>query len=122
MRNWIVRWIASAVALLIVTHVVPGIHIKNDVQTVLIVVVALGAVNMFIRPLIMFFVWPINCLTFGLLGFCINVLLFWLVGSIQPDRFKVDSPLAALIGSVAMGVLSGLINMLLKDRGDRDDR
>jgi putative membrane protein len=120
MRNWIVRWIASAVALLIITHVVPGIWVKNDVQTLLLVVVVLGFVNVFIRPLIMFFVWPINCLTFGLLGFAINVALFWLVGNIQPERFHVKSALAALIGSVAMGVISGLINMLLKDRGDRD--
>ena len=66
MRNWIVRWIASALALFVVTKVVPGISVDN-VGTLVVAVVVLGLVNAFIRPLIMFFVWPINCLTFGLL-------------------------------------------------------
>lgn len=121
MKNWVVRWIASALALFIVASVVPGIKV-DSLGTLLIAVVVLGLVNSCIRPLIMFFVWPINCLTFGLLGFAINVLLFWFVGSNLVKGFHVEGPYAALIGSVAMGFLSGLFNMILKDKGDRDNR
>lgn len=121
MKNWIVRWIASALALAVVAYVVPGIKV-DSATTLLIVVVILGFVNAFIRPIIMFFVWPINCLTFGLLGFVVNVLLFWVVGSDLVKGFHVNGFAAALIGSVAMGILSGLFNFILKDKNDRDNR
>jgi putative membrane protein len=67
----------------------------------------------------MLFVWPINCLTFGLLGFVINVALFFGVGKLG-FGFDVATPMAALIGSVAMGLISGVLNFLFKDRNDRD--
>jgi hypothetical protein len=39
--------------------------------------------------------------------------------SVQPG---LTGFIASLIGSVGMGVLSGLINFVLKDRGDRDNK
>ena len=126
MKNWMIRWIANILALLIVTLCVPHIHLESRNPLLLVVaVVALGLANTIIRPIVMFFVWPINCLTFGLLGFVINVLFFWIVGNLHLG-FKIDPGpqgfMAALIGSLAMGILSGLINFLLKDRGDRDNK
>ncbi|HLK58917.1 MAG TPA: phage holin family protein [Chthonomonadaceae bacterium] len=137
MRNWILRWIASTVALLILTLVLPqfglGIHLDTAHPLMLVVgVLALGLANTIIRPIIMFFVWPINCLTFGLLGFVINALLFWLVGNADMFYkglslgFRVDHTTsgfyAALIAPVAMGIISGIINYLFKDRNDRDNQ
>jgi len=126
MKNWIVRWIANILALLIITKVVPGISLDGSHPFMLFVaVVALGLANAVVRPIIMFFMWPINCVTFGLLGFVINALLFFIVGqmklgfSVQPG---LTGFIASLIGSVGMGVLSGLINFVLKDRGDRDNK
>ncbi len=123
MRNWIVRWIASGAALLIVANLHIGITLnfnKNDISTLVLTLVVLGLVNVFIRPIIMFFVWPINCLTFGLLGFVVNVLLFWFVGRGVVPGFHVPTFTAALLGSILMGFFSGVINFLLKDGGDRD--
>ncbi|HZT41681.1 MAG TPA: phage holin family protein [Chthonomonadaceae bacterium] len=122
MKNWILRWIASAVALYVVANIVPGIHLaKNDLGALIVAVIALGLVNSLIRPIIMFFAWPINCLTFGLFGFALNVVLFLIVGQVVPG-FKVDGIVPALIGMILMGIISGIINFLLKDRGDRDNR
>ena len=118
MKNWLVRWLASAMALYALTLANVGIMVDNP-WVAIVAVIALGLANSLIRPLIMFFVWPINCLTFGLLGFAVNVLLFWLVGSGFLHGFHVSSARGALIGSVAMGIMSGLINFLLKDRGER---
>ena len=132
MKNWIVRWVANTVALLILTMVLPGIHLDTKNPLMLVVgVVALGLANVVIRPIIMFFVWPINCLTFGLLGYGINALLFWLVGNSEHYfkvslGFRVDGTAwgfySSLIAPVAMGIISGLINLLFKDRNDRDNK
>ena len=119
MRNWILRWIVSAIALFIIAQLHLGIYIK-DLGALVVAVIALGLVNSLIRPIIMFFAWPINCLTFGLFGFALNVILFYIVGSAVPG-FKVTGLIPALIGVVLMGVISGILNFLLKDRGDRDN-
>ena len=117
MKNWLMRWIANIVALLIIVYAYwatnstkghPGIYVETP-TAIAIAVVALGLANSVIRPIILFFAWPINCLTFGLFSFVLNVLLFLLVGNLG-FGFHVTGPLHALIGSVAMGILSGAIN------------
>ena len=85
---------------------------------IVIAVVVLGLANSIIRPIIMFFAWPINCLTFGLFGFVLNVVLFLIVGNLG-FGFHVQSALHALIGSVAMGVFSGALSVILTDSGDK---
>ncbi len=125
MKNWILRWVASILALLAIVggYTVmkgpngPGIFVDSP-TAIAIAVVALGLANSVIRPIIMLFAWPINCLTFGLFSFVLNVLLFLMVGNLG-FGFHVSTPLDALIGSVAMGVLSGTINFFLTDSGEK---
>ncbi|CCW36079.1 predicted membrane protein [Chthonomonas calidirosea] len=122
MRNWITRWAVSALALYILVQFYPSIqiHAKGTeyVVTILLVSVILGLFNSLIRPIILFFAWPINCLTFGLFGFALNVACFWILGTVLPT-FRITSPKAALFGFIAMGLISGLLNFFLKDRGER---
>ena len=65
MKNLLTRWIASALALFIIAQLNVGIQLNDHgpqtVETLLLVVLALGLVNALIRPIIMFFAWPINC-------------------------------------------------------------
>ena len=119
MRNLLSRWLASVLALLLITqsHIIPGISAVSW-EVAIITTLVLGLVNAFIRPIIMFFAWPINCLTFGLLGFLINALLFFIVGQVVPG-FKVTDFVSALLGSLAMGFLSGVFNYFLKDKDEK---
>lgn len=131
MKNWIMGWIANIIALGIILagywmtrdpnhfhpKTTPGIWADGPVA-ILEAVLILSLANTIIRPIVMFFAWPINCLTFGLLGFVLNVLLFMLVGNLG-FGFYVNGPIAALIGSVAMGALSGALSSLLHDSGKR---
>ena len=126
MKNWLMRWIANIMALLFVVYGYwaakgsarhPGIYV-DSITAIVIAVVALGLANSVVRPIILFFAWPINCLTFGLFSFVLNVLLFLMVGNLG-FGFHVTTPLHALIGSLAMGVLSGAINFFLTDRGEK---
>ncbi|HEV2474853.1 MAG TPA: phage holin family protein [Chthonomonadales bacterium] len=120
-KSWIVRWIGSAFALLIVSQLNLGIHLdlKGHPASAFIAVLIYGLAASIIRPLILIFAWPINCLTFGLLGFAINVLVFFVLGRGFITGFHVDNPASAFIGIMAMSILSSLLNLLLQDRGER---
>jgi putative membrane protein len=98
LRNWIAQWVASVLALYVITKVVPGIQ-ATSVVSLCFVVVALAFANSFIRPIIMFFAWPINCLTFGLFGFALNIIFFGILGGGMIEGFRVHTPLATVIGS-----------------------
>ncbi len=121
MKNLIIRWALSALALSLVTMLDPGIKITthgfHTVATAFLVVAVLAVANSVIRPLVLFFAWPVNCLTFGLFGFALNVSLFWLAGALVPG-FRVEGALNALIGFIALGILTGIINFFLVDRSE----
>jgi putative membrane protein len=130
-KNWITRWIVSALALSLILlgywvtrdpkhfnpNITPGIWVDTP-AAILVATVALGLANSVIRPIILFFAWPINCLTFGLFSFALNFLLFWGVGNLGLG-FHVNGPIATLVGCIAMGVLSGMLNFFLKDREEK---
>ena len=122
MKGLFARWIVSAIALYLTALLsvwvdgnLPGwanvaIELKGW-TTPLLAVAVLAIINALIRPLMIALTLPLNCLTLGLLTFVINAFLFWLAGRIVPG-FIVKGPLAALFGSVAMGIISGLANNL----------
>ena len=133
MKNWIISLIANILALIIITlgfsvtkdpkhfqaATTPGIW-SDSPTAILIAVVALGLANSVVRPIILFFAWPINCVTLGLFSWILNVVLFLVVGNLGLG-FHVNGPIAALIGSVAMGVLSGAISFFLVDTGKKSE-
>ena len=114
MANWIVRWIASGVALAVVAHLHIGVH-YDTLEALAVATVVMGLVNSLIRPILFVLTLPLTCLTFGLFGFLLNACLFGFAGNSVPG-FHVDGPWAAIIGSALMGILSGMLNSMLADR------
>lgn len=116
MKGIFVRWVVSAIALYITAALARwmnvGIELTGAVPA-LLVVVALAIVNALIRPLLLIITLPLNCLTLGLLTWVINALMFWLVGSIHIHGFRVHSFLDAVIGSILMGIVAGLMNSIV---------
>lgn len=121
MNSLLARWIISAVALYLTALLGKALGINIVVEgaaSALLAVALLAIVNALIRPLLVVLTLPLNCLTLGLLTFVINALMFWLVGVIGIPGFKVRGFLAALFGSVVMGVISGLANSFIGRKGN----
>lgn len=126
MKGLLARWIVSAVALYITAvlsqwleSILPGwarIAIKIDGWfTPFLAVAVLAIINALIRPLVVILTLPLSCLTLGIFTFVINALMFWLVGRLVPG-FTVEGPLAAVFGSIVMGIISGLASHLIGSR------
>lgn len=85
--------------------------------------VIMALVNALIRPIAALLTAPLNCLTFGIVGVLVNALMFWLVPVIAEGLgmpiFEI-TPLGALIGSLTVPAIDGMVqNLLLKDDDGR---
>ena len=107
----LLRWLASAAALLAVSYLVPGVVVAGFVAA-LIAALVIGLVNATIGWVVKLITTPIRWLTLGLFTLVINAVLFWLATQFV-DGFDVDGPLAALVGSLAYGLLAAFIQGLV---------
>ena len=113
----LLRWAVGAAALALAVKLgkILGLGLDlRDIPSAFIVVLALTLVNALIRPVVRFATLPLNCLTFGLFSFVVNALMFWLVGALKIG-LRVDGFVPALFGSVAMSLISGVLNTLIPD-------
>lgn len=111
----LLHWVLTAVILLLINAIVPGIYIAGF-GTALLAALVIGLVNFFIRPALMFLTLPLNLLTLGLFSFVINALLFALVAWIVPG-FEVANFLSALLGAILLALMTSVLSMLTPERG-----
>ena len=79
------HWFIAALAIFIAAYIVPDVTITP--LGALIAAVVLGALNLFIRPIILILTLPITVLTLGLFSLVINALLVLLASYLVPEFF-----------------------------------
>lgn len=114
MTGLIIRWLINAAALFVTTYVLAGVNVTGF-GSALVAAAVLGIVNAFIRPILILLTLPLNMLTLGLLTFVINGLMLWMVSSVVVG-FEVDGFLNAVVGSLILSLVSGLISWVVRDR------
>lgn len=107
----ILVWILNAVALLAVAYLLPGITVASF-GAALIAALALGLVNMLVKPVLVLLTLPITIVTLGLFLIVINALLFWFVGSVLKG-FQVNGFWWAAGGAILYSLISGLLTKLI---------
>jgi putative membrane protein len=113
----LLRWLFSALALLLVAYLVPGIIVANFYSAVMAALI-LGLVNALIRPILFILTLPINILTLGLFTLVINALLFWFVSTVV-QGFNVGGFWPAFWGAVVMTIVGWFVNIFLKNNKRR---
>ncbi|MEM1116322.1 MAG: phage holin family protein [Bacteroidota bacterium] len=112
----LVRWLASAAALLGVATLVPGVTV-DGFGTALVASLAIGLINATIGAVVKLITTPIRWITLGLFTLVINAALFWLAAEFV-SGFGVEAAGAAFLGAVVYGVLAWAIQSLVGVRGD----
>lgn len=107
----LLRWLISALALMLVAYLVPGITVASF-YTALILALVLGFLNAIVRPILLFLTLPITILTLGLFALVINAGIFLFTASIIKG-FAVDGFWAAFVGSLVLWLFNWLLNSLL---------
>jgi putative membrane protein len=108
----IARLLITALALLLVTYIVPGISVSG-LYPALIAALFLGLANAIVRPILILLTLPITILTLGIFIFVINAALFLFVASFV-QGFEVSGFLAALLGSILVSIISGIANKFIE--------
>jgi len=98
------RWFISAVALVLVPYIVPGVSVTNF-WNALVAALVIGLINLFIRPVLVILTLPVNVLSLGLFTLVINAVLFWFASTIVKG-FEVDGFMAAFLGALAYWLIA----------------
>lgn len=109
----IIRWVISALAILLTAYLVPGVQVVSF-ATALLVAVVLGIVNAILKPLLVLLTLPITVLTLGLFMFIINAVMILIVDRLIPG-FSVDSFLTALLFSLVLSVVNWFLFSLVRE-------
>lgn len=107
----ILTWVINALALLIITYLVPSIHIKSF-GTALIIAIVLGLINKVIRPVLILLTLPVTVVTLGLFILFVNALCFWFASSLLKG-FEVSGFWSAFFGSILYSIVSWLLSALI---------
>src|SRR3984885_8120281 len=110
MGGWILHWILSAVALLIVAHILPGIQVESF-GAALIAAIVIGLVSATVGLLLKIILLPFIVLSLGIVYFIINGLMLMLASAFVPG-FRVSGFLTAILGSILLTLVDYLLNVL----------
>jgi putative membrane protein len=105
----LLNWILSALAVWIVSKVVPGISVSGPMAA-LIAALVIGFINATVGALLKILTFPLTLLTLGIFWFVINALMLELASALLAPGFQVRTFTAAFFGAIVLS----LVNMVLK--------
>lgn len=114
MLGFFLTTLATALSLLVVDLVVPGVDLANF-PAAIIAALAIGLINSSVRPIISALSMPINFVTLGLFSFVVNGLCFWLAAVLVPG-FGVRGLVAFLLGPVILTFVNTLLSRYFAER------
>lgn len=107
--------LATALSLLIVDIVVPGVDIANF-PSALIAAVVIGLINSGIKPMINILSLPLTYLTLGGFSLIVNGICFWLASVLVPG-FQVQGFIAFIIGPVILSLANTFLSKYFAEKG-----
>ena len=107
--GFLLRLIFNAVALYVTVSIVSGIELEGGVIQFLIAGLLFGALNAFLKPLLLFLSLPVIILTLGLFYFVLNGVILLVLSWLLP-YFYVSGLLPAVFGSLVMGCINYLLH------------
>ena len=109
----ILHWILSAIALIVVAHLVPGFHVHGLVPA-LIAAVVIGLLNATVGLFVKIVTFPLTILTLGIFLLVVNAIMILLASAVVPG-FHVMGLVPAFWGAVILALLGMLIRAIVKD-------
>jgi putative membrane protein len=110
MWQFLLTWLATAIALFITALIVPGVTIVSF-SSAIVGAAVLGLVNAIVKPILILFTLPLTILTLGLFLLVVNAIALGLVGYLTPG-LSITGFFPAIFGSIVLTIVSSLIHQL----------
>ena len=112
MIGFVIRYIIIACVVSIIPRYLKGITV-DGFTTALLVALAMGFLNSFVKPILKIISLPITFMTLGLFSLVITVGMVYLVELYVPG-FQVSGFIAPLIFSLLIGFTNSVVGMFTK--------
>ena len=128
MRDLILRWLLSALALGAVAWALPGIRVGEGTQGVLTLLVGaaiLSVINKIVKPLLLLLSCPLIIVTLGLFLFVINAAMLLLASTLSNAAgfpFHVAGWGSAILGSILLTLVNWALSGIVRDSDKKDSR
>ena len=118
--QFIIRWLATAVAVGAAVWLVPGIAVLGTTESWIAVAItglALSLIDMSIKPLLQLLSLPITCLTFGIFYLVVNTAMLYLAAWLSNGMFNVGFYISsfgsAFFASIVISIVSAIMNSIV---------
>ncbi|MBW2093193.1 MAG: phage holin family protein [Deltaproteobacteria bacterium] len=115
MKGLILRWFISALSLLLISYVVPGIEVEGFLYA-LVAAAFLGVLNAIVRPVLFILTLPLTILTLGLFILVLNGFMLIIV-SVIIKGFHVHGFWPALLGAILLSLISWFSSAFINSKG-----
>jgi putative membrane protein len=113
----IARFLVIAAAVWIVAAVVPGVHVREGVESYLVIALIFALVNLLVKPLLKLLSFPLLLLTLGLFLVVINAAMLGLT-ALLTDRMSIDGFGPAVIAALVISAVTWVGDNVLKLKKD----
>ena len=115
MLSLAIRWLLLSFAVWVAAELIDGIR-YDGWQSIPIVALVLGLLNLYVRPIFTLLTLPLTILTLGLFLLVLNaaflLLASWIAGELSVD-FHVDDFLAALLGAIVISIVGMIVGFFV---------
>lgn len=112
--GYLLTVLVTALSLLVVDIVLPGVRI-NSFVVAMIAGVVIGLVNTFVKPLLSVLTLPVNLLTLGLFSIVINGICFSLAAALVPG-FQAHGLVSFLVAPLILSLASTFLTKYFAER------
>lgn len=111
--NLILRILLSAIAVVILAKILPGVGV-DSYTTAIIVAIVLSLLNFIVKPILVILTLPVTILTLGLFLLIVNAIII-LLADYFIDGFQVNNIWWALLFSLLLSFLQSIFYSFLND-------
>ncbi|HEY2919398.1 MAG TPA: phage holin family protein [Candidatus Binatia bacterium] len=111
MTGLLLHWLISALSLMIVAYLFPGIQLQG-LGAALIAPIVIGLINATIGLILKIITFPLTILTLGIFWLVINALMLQLAAALVPGFF-VAGFLSAFFGAIVLSIVSTILHSLV---------
>lgn len=112
MMGLFIRLSINALGLILMTRFISGLHLASF-STAIWAALVWGLVNTLVRPIFLFFTFPLQLLTLGLFTLVINGAMLALTAKLVPG-FTIQSFSSAFIGALVLSLISLIVTHIFE--------